>query len=229
MYNFKLVQTDSFSLTQYNDLMKVVFPNARKFSKEFLKWEYEANPCGKIIGFNAFFGESLVAHYVTQPVIIKLNGIENKALLSLNTATHPDHQGKKLFTTLAEMTYNYAFENGYNFIYGIANDNSTYGFVKKLGFQFVAPLITKLGVGSLKHIDNPYDFEFLRVWDEKSFSWRLSNPASNYFVGNNQILAPTEKLFINAILSSIEKDKQPDLKLHLSNNLKKVKTLCWIG
>lgn len=218
MYSFKLVQTDKLSTSQHTELLSSVFPNTKKFSHEFLKWEYADNPIGNIIGFNAYMGEKLAAHYVTQPVIVKLKGVETKGLLSLNTATHPDHQGKKLFTTLADMTYKYAYENGYDFVYGVANANSTPGFINKLGFQFVTPLLTKIGFGSIPNVKLSDEFDFVRVWDKESLAWRLKNPSLNYIIKNHQILSPTGKFGLNAILASIKTDALSDLKERKTNN-----------
>lgn len=62
--------------------LKQVFPGSEVLTEKYLKWEYADNPCGMIIGFNAFENEEIAAHYVTQPVIADLFGKETKGLLS---------------------------------------------------------------------------------------------------------------------------------------------------
>lgn len=199
MYKFELVSIDDSSLHKYKDLLRTTFPSAFKFTAEFLKWQYSENPLGNVVGFNAFFEDTLVAHYVTLPVISKVFDREEKGLLSLNTATHPAHQGKKLFTKLAEKTYEYAFSQGYKYVYGVANANSSHGFVKNLGFQHVAQLTTKVGLGSLPK-SKLLDPAFERLWDFKSFNWRLQNPSLKYFLKGEYVYAPTGKPFLNAIM-----------------------------
>jgi hypothetical protein len=48
--------------------------------------------------------------------------------------THPNHQGKGLFTKLAKLTYDLAKEEGIEFIFGFPNKNSYPGFIKKLNW-----------------------------------------------------------------------------------------------
>ena len=178
MITFAPVQFDPRSLDRYESLFLACFPKSRKFAPTVLNWLYLQNPDGHAIGFDAFEGDELAAHYVCIPALARINGRPEKTLLSLNTATHPRHQGKGLFTRLAEMTYQTAAEQGYCSVYGVANANSTPGFVRKLGFQLVQPLDAMAGLGSLS-----IDFEvavrnaqFERVWTRDSLRWRCGNP-----------------------------------------------------
>jgi len=207
MYQFNNVTVDNDNIIKSSNLLKEVFSQSNNFTNEYIKWEYADNPAGNIVGFNAFEGDEIAAHYVTQPVIANVFGEEMKGLLSLNTATHPKHQGKKLFVTLADMTYKYAEENGYRFVFGVANANSTPGFIKKLGFQLVAPLVAKVGFGKIKTNNSHNDFCFERVWNPELLSWRLKNPIRNYGICGDYICAPTEKYGINAIIG----DFHPEL------------------
>lgn len=203
-YEFKQVTCDQQSIKNCNELLKVVFPESKKFSEQFLSWEYADNPVGEIIGFNAFKGEVLAAHYVTQPLVAIINGDIVKGLLSLNTATHPDHQGKKLFISLAEKTYEYAAANGFSFVIGVANANSTPGFLKKLGFQHVCPLDVKVGSGKIKKNDIKSGPSYQRLWDERSLQWRLSDPFNKYLVHNSRVYSPNVKMGIRAIMGEFD-------------------------
>ena len=112
-YRIKQVDTDTAALQEILHLMQSAFEgHAEKFSLEYLKWQYADNPVGTIVGFNAYKGDELAAHYVAMPIYMMIDGNKTLGLLSLNTATHPNHQGKRLFTTLADRTYQYAAENG---------------------------------------------------------------------------------------------------------------------
>ena len=200
MYNYKLVQTDALSLKECSNLLSLVFPATNKFTDEFIEWQYHKNPNGSIVGFNAYCDDVLAAHYVTQPMFAFVNGKKTKGLLSLNTATHPEHRGKGLFTKLAVLTYEFAKNNGYKFVYGVANDNSTHGFINKLDFQLVSPLKTKIVFGKIIHKQVLIDYEFKRSWTQEDLKWRLSNPSLKYYLHKNQITVPTGKLGVNAIM-----------------------------
>ena len=171
-------------LTVYASLFSICFPRSKKYNVEYLRWLYCENPDGPAVGFDAWDGEKLAAHYVCIPGQAVAGGHATKVLLSLNTATHPSYQGRGLFTKLAEMTYLAGATNDFDCVYGIANANSTPGFIRKLGFQLVSPLEARVGVGGL-HIDFEFsgrNCQFERIWSPESLDWRCSNPGNKIFV-----------------------------------------------
>lgn len=193
-YKIEIVKTDTQAIEEIKRLLHLVFSNrVDKFSFEFLKWQYADNPTGAIVGYNAYWGEELAAHYVTMPIYMNVNGQKTLGLLSLNTATHPDHRGKRLFTILAEKTYQYAAENGYKFVIGVANANSTHGFIKHLGFKLIGPLVFKVGVG--QNLFQRTDYTFTRYWDKEIMDWRLKNPSMEYFKNGEMIVSPIKPGF----------------------------------
>ena len=179
-YDFAPVTTTDMDIAEAAALLRAVFPEARHFTDEAVCWQYRDNPDGHVVGFNARLGQELAAHYVTIPLVARVEGHEERGLLSLNTATHPAHQGKGLFTKLANATYAHAAEKGYGFVIGVANANSTHGFVKKLGFQLVAPLRAMVGIGPLPYRDNGTAVGYERVWGPAALRWRLAHPAYPY-------------------------------------------------
>ncbi|MES2724522.1 MAG: GNAT family N-acetyltransferase [Pseudomonadota bacterium] len=181
-------------LAAYSALLGKVFGDAPKFTREALAWRYRDNPDGQVVGFDAWDGERLVAHYVTCPTTARIGGASVRGLLSLNTATDPDYAGQGLFTRLAQATYAAGADAGHGFVMGVANANSTPGFLKKLDFQLVAPLEAGL------LLRRPQRFEaagagFRIDWTPRRLAWRLANPASAYGVrdrdGLTVIAAPT--------------------------------------
>ena len=70
-----------------------------------------------------------------------------------------------MFTILAERTYQYAAENGYRFVIGVANAQSTHGFIKNLDFKLIGPLDFKIGLGM--NIYPQCDYTFTRYWDQE--------------------------------------------------------------
>ena len=153
------------SLKDYADLLSSSFFSFQP-TVEYLDWLYFQNPRGEVRGFDAFDGERLVAHYACIP--IKINGYQHDSLLSLNTATHPNYQGRGLFSTLAPKTFESVSASHANVI-GVANAKSIGGFVKYLGFEILGNL--ELRVGSLvRNVDGS------RVYTKEELRWRTSCP-----------------------------------------------------
>lgn len=206
-FDFKQTQTDLASLKKYSELLSKVFPNTNKYSTDFLNWQYNLNPCGTVIGFDAFFGEELAAHYVTIPVEYIKDNKKYKGLLSLNTATNSKFQGKGLFTKLADKTYELAKNNGYQFVIGVANQNSTHGFIKKLGFQLVTPLDAYIYIGDNKKTIVPNAL-FQSSMNEAAMNWRINNPSNSYLFSDGFVYSVTDKKSIKACLSTTKITQQ---------------------
>lgn len=154
-------------------LFKICF-NDKKLSSEYLKWIYEDNPDGKVVAFNAVTSAGdIVGHYAAVP---RNYFGENKVLLSLNTATHPDFQRKGIFGELANHTYTRAEDLGFDAIYGVANKNSIYTFKNKLGFHEHGEIRLGLRPPQLPATSDQLDF-----MSDEQISWRFSNPAKKYF------------------------------------------------
>lgn len=169
------------NLGELSRLLISSFPDAEKYRSEaFLHWQYRDNPLGLAVGTNVFSGTSLAAHYVTLPMRAWFDGQERRGLLSLNTATHPKHQGRGLFTQLAERTYALGADQGFEFVVGVANANSTPGFLRKLGFQLVAPLDVRVGLGRVRSTSRDQECQFAGIWDADFLTWRLANPVVRY-------------------------------------------------
>jgi len=193
-YRIEQVRVDDCALRESQQLLQSVFEaRSEKFSLDYLKWQYAENPVGSIIGFNAYWYDMLAAHYVTMPIYMNIDGKKTKGVLSLNTATHSNHRGKRLFSVLAEKTYQYAEENGYKFVIGVANANSTHGFIKNLGFKLIGPLLFKIGVG--QNLYQRIDYTFTRYWNKEIMDWRLKNPSMKYYKNGDMIVSPIKPGF----------------------------------
>lgn len=164
----------------YLALFRACFPTAKQYSPKYLAWQYVDNPDGPVVGTDAFAGDELAATYVCIPAKLLIRGHEKRALLSLNTATHPKYQGKGLFTKLASATYSRAADLGYDVVYGVANQNSIRGFSTKLGFQDVGGLAARIGVGAFPVFDEKVvqAAAFRRLWHSPGMKWRAANPAN---------------------------------------------------
>lgn len=175
MKNFNIVPVDIFNLNKYLELFRVTFEKNSYFNLDYLRWLYYKNPEGDVLGFDAFHGDELAAHYACIPVKYELEGIQFPLLLSLNTVTNPKYQGNGLFTKLANMTYERALELNYCGVIGVANQNSTHGFIKKLGFNLITPLNVYINPCLFNFSDIKENY-FSRSWTLDSLNWRCQNP-----------------------------------------------------
>lgn len=177
---FTPVRCDEAAYAEYVRLFADCFPGVDKFNRDYLDWLYRCNPDGQVVGFDARDGDRLAAHYVCIPTRAKIGSEEVPVLLSLNTATHPEYQGKGLFTKLAELTYAAGAKLGFDSVYGVANANSTPGFTRKLGFQLVGPLQASVGVGPLgiNFAHDTSSLQFRRIWSERALAWRCACPVN---------------------------------------------------
>ncbi len=216
-YRIEQVKVDDESLKESQNLLQLVFEErANKFSFDYLKWQYAENPVGTIIGFNAYMGNVLAAHYVTMPIYMNIEGQKTQGVLSLNTATHPDHRGKRLFSILAEKTYQYAADNGYKFVIGVANANSTHGFIKNLKFKLIGPLKFKVGIGTKIYLQ--HDFTYMHYWDKEIMDWRLKNPSMEYYKNGDLIVSPIKVGFKKLVCcNGVDLVTLPTLHLHPFN------------
>ncbi len=197
-YTLRPVSVAEADLAECAALLRVVFPDTEHFSDACIQWQYRDNPDGEVVGFNAWKEGVLAAHYVTIPFRAKVHGKVEKGLLSLNTATHPVHQGRGLFTALAKATYEHAAGLGYGFVIGVANANSTHGFTKKLGFQAVSPLRAMIGAGPLRQRAEPVAVQYEQERSAAALAWRLAHPAYTYSaaqVGDRNMLLSARRQF----------------------------------
>jgi GNAT superfamily N-acetyltransferase len=180
-YDLRPIEPDSGALAQCAALLgKTLSPS---LDLRYLNWLYAENPSGPAIGFNAFHNGALAAHYATIPLSARVNGRMEKGLLSLNTATHPEHQGKGLFPEIAGQTYARAAELGFGFVIGVANARSTRGFTEKLGFQLVGPLDVQFGVGGFEAGAEVGGESYAPAWSNEAIAWRLRRPGARYVAG----------------------------------------------
>ena len=243
MISIKPISVLSEHYLQYQNLFDDVFGVQRKFQLDALEWLYANNPLGTVVGFDAFENENLVAHYAAIPIEVMSDGKVERGLLSLNTATRKSHQGRGLFIKLAQATYQKAAADGYSFVIGIANHNSTPGFLNKLGFTLVDSLSAKIYAGSLKY--NPNEFQgkdyFYRIWNANTLKWRIENPSNKLWysstMNHTSVLGdaflgvlPVEALIGKVINNQIQNRKLfPKIKLFLGlvpdGHLKKIKSI----
>lgn len=204
MFDFKQVRADEPSIQRYSSFLNHVFQTTGQ-TVPYLTWLYHDNPRGLVVGYDAYDGDVLAGHYVAIPVEYSLAGRSAKGLLSLNTATHSNYRGKGLFTQLAERTYDYAKESGYQFVVGVANQNSTPGFIRKLGFDNLGPLDVRLGLGRLE-LAGRSGKDFFALNTAETLRWRLARPTATYAFNSREraVYSASGKPLIDAYLGCVD-------------------------
>jgi GNAT superfamily N-acetyltransferase len=154
------------------DLQNAVYAGKHVFTNKSFQYWYLDNPNGKVVSYNALYQDIIAAHYALIPLKMEINGRVALGLLSMATVTHPNHQGKGLFKTLAKTTYEYAAQEGYEFVIGVANANSYPGFIKYFPFQDVGPLEVLFGFSN--KITQKGDKVYRVYWDDEGIKWRAN-------------------------------------------------------
>ncbi|MDP3517050.1 MAG: GNAT family N-acetyltransferase [Pseudohongiella sp.] len=204
---------DKAGVDDYVKLFRAVYGYDKKLSYLYLRWLYEGNPCGRAVGFDAFFDGELIAHYVLVPRTYQLNEVKLSALLSVNTATHLAHQRKGLFIKLANLAYESAANAGFEFVLGVANQNSIHGFTTKLGFANLG----QVRLAICKDFELAHNNVISMAITEDWLRWRISNPSVVYskrdlVCGRAQIFAKRKGVnfllgnFSSELLKKIDKD-----------------------
>lgn len=185
-------------------LLAEVFGAGPTTDVDYLDWLYRRSPFGPVIETNADDERGRAAHYAVVPAALTIDGVEHAGALSLNTAVHERARGGGMFTNLAQETFAAAAARGVTDIIGVANANSTPGFVRRLGFTLVGPLPVHVLVPRRRArgvASRPIDADLIasatfadsaaarlpapatgiaRAWTAATFGWRLSCPDRAY-------------------------------------------------
>ncbi|MFR9166181.1 MAG: GNAT family N-acetyltransferase [Dysgonomonas sp.] len=209
-YSVKRISTDEKSLSEITGFLKETFPKNKKFTLDYIRWQYSLNPLGEMVGFNAWKDDKIVSHFAGLPINMNLFGQNRKGLLCINVSTNIDHRGKKLFTLLGEETIRYATENGFDFMIAVPNANSSHGFLKYFGFYLISPLTVKLGIGKNIYADKSYDC--YKCWDKEQWRWRLKNPTNKYSFGKTGIISTPITYFTKSLSKNFQKEYLSGIK-----------------
>ncbi len=185
-------------------LLQEVFPHSEIASEDYLSWLYEQSPFGSVVETNLDDEAGRAGHYAVVPIELADGDQAFTGALSLNTAVHERARGGGVFTRLAEETYDKARVRGIRVVVGVANANSTPGFVKRLGFTSIGPLPVRMhlprpragrsvrsagaaavganGLEQLAPLLAPPAGGLARRWTPDTLAWRLRAPRHDYAV-----------------------------------------------
>ena len=178
------VDFSSKSLEEIAAFLVRQFPDqGRRFTADYLHWQYLENPSGLAIAINCRrpTGE-LVGHFANLPIESLVFKQTEKGLLSVNLAVDSSCRGAGIFVQMAHTCFNRAKASAFGHVILAANQNSTHGFIPRLGFQLIAPLAVRLGKTSpLEFNDRKIEsFDFAPSWSEERRAWRLKSPFQKF-------------------------------------------------
>lgn len=200
-YPVELFDVKENSLIEITQFLQETFPKNKKFTPDFVRWQYTQNPLGQMVGFNAFDNGKIISHFAGLPVEMHLFGKVRKGLLCINVSTNINYRGKKFFTILGERTIRHASENGFDFMIAVPNANSTHAFLKYFGFYLISPLSAKVGIGN--NIYPEKEFNCYKNWDENQWRWRLNNPTNRYHYNKKGLISTPIAYFAKTISKNL--------------------------
>lgn len=152
----------------------------KPLSEPYWKWRFIDNPENKIMIKLMWDNETLAGHYAVSPVKINVKGDTILTALSMATMTHPKFTGKGIFTELAETLYREeSKKNDLKAAWGFPNNNSHYGFIKKLNWIDLEQIPTfSIGVEKIKKT-NFSEIKLVTSFDENHIKTQQKLPPAN--------------------------------------------------
>jgi N-acetylglutamate synthase-like GNAT family acetyltransferase len=99
-------------------------------SREYWQWKHIDNPFGKSPVILAFENDILVGVRAFMRWQWKSSGQVFESVRAVDTATHPDYQGRGIFKKLTLELLNYCANEGWHFVFNTPNSNSKPGYLK---------------------------------------------------------------------------------------------------
>ena len=105
-------------------------------SRELFAWKHERNPFGPSLAWVVERAGRVVAVRLFMRWDFRRGGSTLHAVRAVDTATHPDHQGRGLFTALTRHALEACRADGVAFVFNTPNEQSRPGYLK-LGWREV--------------------------------------------------------------------------------------------
>lgn len=121
------------------DLMRVSLGESKLLqrSSELFRWKHIDNPFGRSIGLVAEDGGEIVGlRTFMRWELVTPTGETLRCVRAVDTATHPDHQRRGIFSRLTEEGIEIARSEGVDLVFNTPNDKSKPGYLK-MGWQEV--------------------------------------------------------------------------------------------
>ncbi len=175
--------------------------NNREMDLGYWRWRFAESPYGKGIMKLMLDEGKLIGHYAIVPVDLQIGNRVVKDAFSLNTMTHPDHEGQGIFTYLAKQAYEVCRQEGFGLVYGFPNGNSYYGFTRKLGWTGFGRIFTwqknlRNSTGtipndvSIRETDR-FDASIDLLWDKVKGDYKVIVPRTQSYLNWRFVEYPT--------------------------------------
>ncbi|MEO8692725.1 MAG: GNAT family N-acetyltransferase [Acidimicrobiales bacterium] len=105
----------------------------------FFDWKHRQSPFGASPAWVAVDGERIVGFRTFLRWEFDQDGQVRRAVRAVDTATHPDYQGKGIFSALTRAGLDAMHEDGVDYVFNTPNENSRPGYLK-MGWQSVGRL-----------------------------------------------------------------------------------------
>jgi hypothetical protein len=122
------------------ELLNAELPDRRFDGPDYLRWLYDENPDGSGFTGSRDEGDVRVAHYALVPQRYRDAGGTGDFVFSLNAVSRAGSQRKGYFVEIGEEIFARASAGGRVAITAVANENSTPGAVKYLGYRHLGPM-----------------------------------------------------------------------------------------
>lgn len=165
--------------------------NGTEKSIELLKWFHQKNLPGLQSIYYAIDKSTneIAAIYTYLPVLFKCMDTIVIAMQSFDTLTDYRHRSKGLFIKLASKLEKEESLKNNELVYGFPNENSVYGFVKKLGFKYfgevpflIKPMRVSFIFKKLFNKTGPYKHEEINCKIDSPDEVLLKNNCSIKFI-----------------------------------------------
>jgi GNAT superfamily N-acetyltransferase len=107
--------------------------------EQLFRWKHDLNAFGPSYAWVATEGSRVVGLRMLMRWQFVRNGQVVHAVRAVDTATHPDHQGRGLFTAMTLAALDRCADDGVAFVFNTPNDKSRPGYLK-MGWQVVGRL-----------------------------------------------------------------------------------------
>jgi GNAT superfamily N-acetyltransferase len=106
---------------------------------QFFAWKHRENPFGRSPAWVAVDGERIAGFRIFLRWEFERGGTVSRAVRAVDTATHPEYQGRGIFSRLTLYAVDELRRDGVAFVFNTPNDQSRPGYLK-MGWQPVARL-----------------------------------------------------------------------------------------
>lgn len=189
------------------ELLNSELPDRRFEGPDYLDWLYDLNPDGAGFTGSRDEGEVRVAHYALVPQRYRDATGPGDFVFSLNAVSRTGSQRKGYFVEIGHEIFGRAAAAGRTVITAVANENSTPGAVKYLGYRQLGPMPVAVTVPSpfrgrdwtsvpvtgswldsdeftslAAELDDHPAAGWTPAWQPDNLRWRLARPRGDYVV-----------------------------------------------